>query len=1116
MATFTPTTGVTLGVASVELSNGSVLPTGCTVAQAGDSWLDINGDLGANFSGQQLSAIASGCFDLTAKTFELSASLQGSISALNGDVTVTSPTVTITKGTSGFTVAGSASLTVQMPVGGTFQANLELAYEGSGNFVVGSEVNLSQYLGDIGAVGYLYYSSAAVNGFQTGDPTLGAINLAQGVSFALDVSLPSSEDTTLTHLGISLPNGSIGAIGTINFASDVFTLRLQFNAGLNGQALFTTASGITLKLDSGFLQLSVGGDQVSFSIGLAAELDLPAVDPGDATSVVPLTGLLTFSPEEIDASLSVGTCNDPADAWKNAFGITGLSVECATVQGGLSLEGIPFPSFGFSGTINGLPTPVANAIGYVNDAPISFAFNLDPLLLSLSIGTEGSTTPALEPFAAFGQGSLAQVYYASLYVSPTGATIGTTVYPAGFGLGFQANLDGVSIDVLAQLDPNTPSLTFDASISQIVIGALTVGPVTVDLQASPSSFSFVLDASLQLGPGSVQIGPALSVGGELAGSISVSLGSSGLSAYITASAQVTLGAYIAQETCYDDDFPVPCDYQWEYTSFGFNLARTGFSVTASGLTLSWNGNSIFLPWPTPNGPDRSTGARRTPTVIHLGGPAAPTAGTSPPPGGWASTAALPVATAFAATATLPGGALLVAGGNGATGPSKSAEVRNPTTGAWTQVADLHQARAGATATVLRNGTVLVAGGRNGSGALATAEVFHPTSGKWSTTGRMVAASAFGTASLLPDGMVLVVGGDSGGHLSDVAQLFDPKTGKWTATAPLATARSLQTSTVLADGTVLVAGGQGASGPLASAALYDPTTGTWSATASMHFARTGASAVRLQDGTVLMTGDASNAEVYDPTTATWTVTAPEPEARSDANAALLPDGRVLVVGGIVAAGPKHPALAVDTAEIYDPVTQLWGAVAPLPAAAAGASDAVLPDGDVVVAGGLSGPRSVEAGTSVFTPAPAVALPWPAAVQGQPTVTQGAASGLRLGVDGDVWSLLVTHPGHGVRYYTGTITVNKGTFIDVRRYELEPGDHISVTGNTLTFSFRNQGYLDGLTFTTQRATTVLTALFAINGTQATDAQVSLGSGGAQPSVANPVTLIRQGAVPLTGAT
>lgn len=1004
---FSLSLGVDLAVSSVQLGNAAP-PTGCTVANPGDLWLAAAGSLSASFGSATASSAASGCFDLTAHSLELSATLdQLGFTAAGGHVTVGAPTVVITESGSGFSVAGSVLLTVSMPSGGSFSQAVTVDFGSSGSFVIGGAVDLAQWLGAAGNDAYVYYASQADPNFATGVPALGTIALDQGVNFALTVTLPQSAANALAAVGIDVPSGSgLVALAQADFSTDVYTLRISMSLGAGGLTLFS-AGGVSLALDTGYLQLQVSSSQMSFGVGLTATLNLPSLYSGDPGSSVGVDGQLTVGTSGVNVSLSLGQCGTASTgtAWTDAFGIPGLTVQCAQMQGGVTEGPPPFVNVGLAGTITSLPSVISDVIGYQDGAPISFAFNLDPLLLSLSIGTKNSGTPALEPLAYFGQGSLLQIDYASLYVSPDGATIGQTVYPAGLGLGFQASIDGVSIDVLADIGISPPSIDFTGSLGTVTLGGLSIGPTSLTIAASvsPPSFQFAFTGALNLGPGSVQIGPALQVGGGLSANVEIDISTGGISAFIWGSISVSVSVYVPTQVCYwEGFFPYPCDYQWEGTSGSFTLGKTGFSIDSSGVTLEADGYSITFGFngsvsistayqvpatvpvtggqiaqlvsyqvpptgtarlvtvPMATAPSGTAGRAAISTlppstggeVVHPATPATPGATLAPagPPqvqvGTWGRTGPLASGAAYGSAVALTGGDVLQAGGVDAGGVLATAQVYDPKTGAWTVVGSMASARMGAAAVRLADGTVLVAGGEGADHTpLASAELYHPATRSWSATGSLRVARAFGAAVLLGDGDVLVAGGTGVGHRPLAsAELYDPARGTWSSVAPMSVARAFAAAAPLPGGGALVAGGFHQGGELASAERFDPATRSWSAAGSMTQPRMMATAVALPGGDVLVVGDGAVADRYHPATGTWTATDGMSTPRTAAAVVALPGGAVLVAGGM------DDGHALSSTERYDPVSGTWAPAGNLSAPRAFAAGAAMPDGGALVPGG----------------------------------------------------------------------------------------------------------------------------------------------------------------------
>lgn len=342
-----------------------------------------------------------------------------------------------------------------------------------------------------------------------------------------------------------------------------------------------------------------------------------------------------------------------------------------------------------------------------------------------------------------------------------------------------------------------------------------------------------------------------------------------------------------------------------------------------------------------------------------------------------------------ATALLPTGQVLVAGGRGASGVLATAERYTRASNTWAPAASLATARERATLTVLRSGDVLAVGGANGDGPLKTAERYDPWADRWQPAGELTYARDEHTATLLASGKVLVTGGSENG----ASEVYDPETGAWSVGGTMATLRSRHASVLLRDGRVLVAGGENGGSPLASAELYDPATDTWAPAASLAQARASLTLTLLPSGKVLAVGGTTlttqlaSAELYDPVANTWSPAGTLTGPRALHSAALLPSGLVLVAGG---QGPGGTTL--NTAEIYDPATGRWSAVRNLATDRLRYSLEVLPSGEVLAIGGQGAGGAWLASTELFEPTGAEPS-WRPTILPAQTLVRGCASQIR---------------------------------------------------------------------------------------------------------------------------
>jgi hypothetical protein len=334
---------------------------------------------------------------------------------------------------------------------------------------------------------------------------------------------------------------------------------------------------------------------------------------------------------------------------------------------------------------------------------------------------------------------------------------------------------------------------------------------------------------------------------------------------------------------------------------------------------------------------------------------------------WSFTGSMSTGRIHQSVVALADGRILTAGGRNISGTIlNSAELYDPYTGSWAPTANTMGApRESGVAVRLQNGTVLFAGGiSNGYLATTSAELFDPASGMFSPiAATMTTAREGASGTLLPDGHVLIVGGDNYTCCAVTsAELYDPSSQTFSATGSTVTPHR-NPAVLLQNGKVLTVGcgGGGTGCDLSESEVYDPASKIWTRTGNLIDPRGGGEGlVVLENGKALLAGGSdfsgatADAELFDPATQTWTETGSLNVPRynfgleSHGDLILLSDGKVLVAGGRGADG-----LALNSAELYDPVTGIWSLTGNLNVGRADGRSVAIGGSKAMIFGGFDG-------------------------------------------------------------------------------------------------------------------------------------------------------------------
>ena len=173
--------------------------------------------------------------------------------------------------------------------------------------------------------------------------------------------------------------------------------------------------------------------------------------------------------------------------------------------------------------------------------------------------------------------------------------------------------------------------------------------------------------------------------------------------------------------------------------------------------------------------------------------------------------------------------------------------------------------------------------------------------------------------------------------------------------------------------ILVTGGSSGGMASASAVWYSPKTGTWRTdVASMSIARSSPATVTIGGRMMIFGGThksqyLTTCEAFDPCTNEWTALSPMPTPRACASAVAW-QGRAFIFGG-------YNGAPNSSSECFDPIANRWYDIAPMANARYHAAAVAVPGRGVLVIGGFNAHAAVRS-ADLYDPTTNqwTAMPW----------------------------------------------------------------------------------------------------------------------------------------------
>lgn len=239
------------------------------------------------------------------------------------------------------------------------------------------------------------------------------------------------------------------------------------------------------------------------------------------------------------------------------------------------------------------------------------------------------------------------------------------------------------------------------------------------------------------------------------------------------------------------------------------------------------------------------------------------------------------------------------------------------------------------------------------------QVYTVASDRWAL-GPPLPVPLHHTVAAAVGGRLYVIGGESEGagtgrpsQFVDTVYELDPQAGAWRRRSAMPTARSGGAGAVI-DSKIYVVGGRPPRGN--DFAVYDPAADRWTVLPNLPTQRNHLAADAI-DGKVYVAGGrfgpgfnsetTAVLEIFDPATNRWTTGTSMPTSRGGVAGATA-NGCLFVIGG--EGNPADPRGLFDQNEAYNPRTDTWTRLPPMPTPTHGLTGAAVVSGQIHLPGG----------------------------------------------------------------------------------------------------------------------------------------------------------------------